>query len=113
AGPAAGLDMGRRQQVEHLALDRIPAIACGAGEDARCATTVGGRLELVRRQPLVQAIGTAQPRYELEVQREAAWAGSPCCPSSSQSAASPRLAPLITLRPSIAQFIRGAEMSIP
>ncbi len=40
-------------------------------------------------------------------------AGSPASPSSSHSAGSPRLALLTTLRPSIAHFIRVAEMSIP
>ena len=38
---------------------------------------------------------------------------SPSTPSSSQSAGSPRLADLTTLRPSIAHFIRVAEMSMP
>ena len=39
--------------------------------------------------------------------------GLPASPSSSQSAGSPRLALFTTLRPSIAHFIRVAEMSIP
>jgi len=39
--------------------------------------------------------------------------GSPSSPSSSQSAGSPRLADLTTLSPSIAHFMRVAEMSMP
>ena len=50
----------------------------------------------------------------LEAPRSAAAsAGSPTSPSSSHSAGSPRPALLTTLRPSIAHFIRVAEISIP